>query len=161
MSTRTESRASTKPPRARAQTVRAQVSGLRTRLLACLLAHLPPCPLAHSASFTRVPGTRIFPGDVLGCLYDARAREVSWTLGGRCMGPPVALLEGRSTRLAFFVRLDSVAGTAVRLVRSAARRAPLDITALHAAAGAGQQGAVRLEKVEHGVVLLNKICGDG
>ena len=31
------------------------------------------------------------------------------------MGPPVELLEGRSTQIAFFVRLDSVAGTAVRL----------------------------------------------
>merc|ERR1719182_1388612 len=70
-------------------------------------------------------GARIPPGDTLGCVYAAPSRAVSWTLDGKSMGPPVALLEGRSTQISFFVRLDSVAGTAVRLVPSAARRVPL------------------------------------
>jgi len=80
----------------------------------------------------RYGSRRLRAGDVVGCCFDAATRRVAWTIGGRRVGEAVELLEGRSTCLAFFVRMDSTSWPtqAVRLVPAAARRVPLDLVAM-------------------------------
>lgn len=114
---------------------------------------------------------RLRAGDVVGCCYDASTRRVAWTLGGRRVGSPVELLEGRSTCLAFFVRMDSTSlgpTQAVRLVPASARRVPLDLAALHQRPQrqgeqprSSEEAKAEAEEEEQGALLVREVGPSG
>ena len=94
------------------------------------------CGRVHSltrgtAEAVHLHGDRARQGDRLGVAYLASQRAVGFTLSGKLMGalvplPDKLLADGAALR--FFLRLDAVEATQVRLVRT--RRAPLDLNSL-------------------------------